>query len=453
MPIATATAAPTAAAPVHFAFDEPFQNKITALMLRDTEFVNRTEGLIKPDYFESTINAEMVDIVLRYQKLYKKVPADLTTFAAFIADLVKSKKLKGANAGAMIVHMRDFIWKLDISDRDFVADKCALFARHQAVSQAILDSVGDLEREDFDSAQKRLNQALAVGLNDEGSKYDYGEELTNRTDERLAAAAGTKRPTGITTGYAEMDRHLYHKGWGRRELSVIMGAAKRGKTAALINFMINAAGCTARYNCLYITLEVASRIIAERSDANIANQIVMELGQNIHDVKDKVTQFVGNAGRMVIHEFPPGAFTVSDLRRLTDKYKRQGLKFDLVVVDYADLMAPERFTDSAIENSKSVYVNLRAYAMQEDVAVLTATQTNRDGAKKTVATMTDVAEDFNKVRIADIVISINQTDEEANIKQARLFFAACRNQRSGFSIRIEQDISRMKFIKKILGTE
>jgi replicative DNA helicase len=67
--------------------------------------------------------------------------------------------------------------------------------------------------------------------------------------------------------------------------------------------------------------------------------------------------------------------------------------------------------------------------------------------------MTDVAEDFNKIRIADVVISINATDEEKSMKQARLFFAASRNQRSGFTVRVEQEIDRAKFIRKVLGEE
>jgi replicative DNA helicase len=98
-------------------------------------------------------------------------------------------------------------------------------------------------------------------------------------------------------------------------------------------------------------------------------------------------------------------------------------------------------------------VNLRGLAMQENFALLTATQTNREGSKKAVATMTDVADDINKVRIADILISINRSTEESALNQARLFFAASRNQRSGFTIRIEQQIDQAKFITKVLGED
>jgi replicative DNA helicase len=127
--------------------------------------------------------------------------------------------------------------------------------------------------------------------------------------------------------------------------------------------------------------------------------------------------------------------------------------FDMVVVDYADIMQPERFVESTTENSKSVYVGLRGLAMQEGFALLTATQTNRQGFTAAVAKAEHVADDFNKVRIADVIISINATEEEVKEGYARLYFAASRNQAAGFSIRIEQDRERMKFIKRVLGEE
>jgi replicative DNA helicase len=125
----------------------------------------------------------------------------------------------------------------------------------------------------------------------------------------------------------------------------------------------------------------------------------------------------------------------------------------MVIVDYADLMAPERYTDNSIENSKNIYVSLRGLAMQEDIALLTATQTNREGFKSSVAKAEHVSEDFNKIRIADIVISINRTEEERAVGQARLYFAASRNQAGQFTVRIKQDMERMRFISEIIGEE
>jgi replicative DNA helicase len=96
---------------------------------------------------------------------------------------------------------------------------------------------------------------------------------------------------------------------------------------------------------------------------------------------------------------------------------------------------------------------MRAIAQEEDIAMLTATQTNREGAKANVAKMEHTAEDFNRVRIADILISINRTEEEKARNEARLYLAASRNQKGDITIRIQQDLEKMIFIRKILGIE
>lgn len=435
-----------------YKFDEEFQAKIVALCIRDTTFMQRAEGLVAPEYLENIADAALVNIANRYFEKYRKCPGDKATLTNLIRHDIINRVLS-KEIGAVVVARAKDIMTVDISDRDYVIDRVAVFARHQAVSKAILDSVGHLDINEFDRISSVMKKALDIGEHSDSGAYDYGEMIDVRTQERVDRAAGLLPPTGITTGFPEIDRHLYHKGWGRRELSVLLGAAKAGKTTALLDFAISACGNINRYNVLYVTLEVSAKIISERLDARVSANIMNELGKNIHDVKDKVKKFMAQAGKFVIHEFPTGSMRPSDLRRLIERYKAKGTQFDLVVVDYADLMAPERVTDNPIENSKGVYVGLRGLAMMEDIAILTATQTNRDGAKKMVATMTDIAEDFNKVRIADIVISINKTEEERAINQARLFFAAVRNGPSGFAIRVAQDLSRMKFVKEVIGEE
>lgn len=437
---------------VHYTFDGAFQAKIAAMCLRDTTFMQRTDGLIEPDYFENVADATLVNTALRYYRHYKKAPSDFVTLTRLLQRDIEDRVIRSENLPLVRSRTKE-LWNSDISDRDLVVDEVATFARHQAVSRAILASVGHLDKRDFAEIQRDLQQALNVGAHMEQPVYSYGDMIGARTEERLDRAAGKLPPSGITTGYSALDVHFYHKGWGKRELSVLMGGAKAGKTTALINFAINAAGSTARYNVLYVTLEVSAKIVAERIDANISDQLMFELNENIHTVRAAVEEWHRKSGRLDIVEFPTGTMRVSDLRRLIEHKKVNGIRYDMVVVDYADLMAPERYTDDTIENSKSVYVSLRALAQIEDVVLLTATQTNREGSKAAVAKMEHIAEDFNKVRIADVVISINKTEEERACGEARLYFAASRNQASGFSVRIKQDIDRMKFCTTVIGAE
>lgn len=452
-PPAVGSAAPVYEEPEQYKFDSDFQSKIAALCLRDTQFMQRVDGLIRPEYFENLSEAAAVKVAMTYYDKYKKCPGDLATISALIKHDLIAKTIGKDLAATAWGHVKSKLFVTDISDRDFVVEQVATFSRHQAVSRAILEAVGHLDINEFDKISRDIQAALNVGEHGDSAGYDYGEMVEARTQERLDRAAGKLPPTGITTGHPDLDKYLYHKGWGKRELSVLMGPAKGGKTTALIDFGISACASMNKYNVLYVSLEVSAKIISERIDARVSSILMNELNAKPHEIKDKVKKFMASAGKFIIHEFPTGSMKASDLRRLVERYKAKGIKFDMVIVDYADLMAPERYVDDSIENSKGVYVALRGFAMLEDIAVLTATQTNREGAKKMVSTMTDVAEDFNKIRIADIVISINKTEEEKKSNQARLFFAAVRNGPSGFSIRIAQDLGRMRFISDIIGEE
>ena len=321
------------------------------------------------------------------------------------------------------------------------------------MTAAILKSVDLIAKKKFDEIGKAVTAALQVGKVLESTGVSYFDTIADRTARREERAAGLVKPNGITTGHRVFDDYLMHKGWGRKELSVLMGGAKSGKTTAMINHARYAA--EAGYDVLYVTLEVSAAIISDRLDACISGELIQEIAEGLKakKVEHSIEAAKARSGKFWVEEFPSGTMTPAMLQRLIDRHKSNGIKFDLIVVDYADLMAPNHRTDSAIENSKSVYVDLRAIAFLEGCAVLTATQTNREGYKSVVAKAEHVSEDFNKIRIADIVISINATEEERKDREARLYFAACRNQAAGFSIVIKQDLERMRFIESILRVE
>lgn len=432
-----------------FSFDADFQTQIAALTTGDSEFLRRISHILKPQFFEDVGEASVVNIALEYYKKYNGAPGRAALIQTF-----KDQVANGIIRRDLVPVVKDTLNKIKnypVSDRLFIEEKVSEFARHQAVSLAILKSVDLIEKKKFDKIEEDIKAAIQIGINEDGDAYDYFEKIEDRTSIRLDDAAGTRPPRGITTGNLKLDDLLYHKGWGRKELATIMGGAKSGKTTALIGFA--KAASLKGFNVLYVTLEVSSSIIAERLDASLSDTEVRELCKHIHDVKNKVKDLAAKAGALKIHEFPSGTFSPNMLRALIQRYAAKSQRFDLVVVDYADIMAPNFRYNDPIENSKSVYVDLRAIASEEDVAMLTATQTNREGYKATVAKAEHVAEDFNKVRTVDLMISINITDEERSKGEARLYFAASRNQESGFTLFIKQNLAKMKFMESVLRVE
>jgi replicative DNA helicase len=453
-----------------FKFDEAFQTKIMALSLRDFAFMQKVGHLLKAEYFDDSGEGAMVDIATSYYAKYRDVPTKVATVELF-KSATTTRKITPANteqaknafriafAAGTTAEKPEHVGIL--SDSSFVAENVAEFARQQSMTQAIYNSVELVDSRKFDKIEAMIKAANAVGINNEPEDYDYFAKITERSEDRRLRASGFAPISGITTGLKLINDLLYHRGWGRKELTVIMGGAKAGKTTALINFA--KAAVQDGKNVLYVTLEVAASIISSRLDAALTSTPMRELDTSLHSVEAKVTDAATGAGKLKIAEYPPNSFTPDDLSRLIEKYKspqtnrdgtvREAIIFDMVVVDYADIMAPNHRTNDSIENSKNVWLDVRAVAVRENLALLTATQTNREGFKSTVARAEHIADDFNKVRTADLLISINITDEERAEGVCRLFFAASRNQEGGFTVFVKQELAKMLFATHVIKVE
>jgi intein/homing endonuclease len=227
-------------------------------------------------------------------------------------------------------------------------------------------------------------------------------------------------------------------------------------TAGLLNFAVAAAAAGNRV--YYASCEVSEAILGDRMDANISGVPLKELETRFAEVQTEVNKWSGHpsTGELVIEAFPIRTLKVSQLKRILKRFEAQGKKFDLIVVDYGDILAPERNeTDKRHELAK-IYQDLRALGTTMDAAILTATQTNREGTKKAsrnVTDGTDAAEDYEKVRTADALITINASPDDRANGEVVLYFSEMRNAESGLRVRFKQDISCMRFITTFEGLD
>lgn len=435
------------AEPVTFDFDEDFQQRVLAHMLRDKIFLKRCAHLVKPDYFESLPNKLIAKIVGEHFEKYHASLKDPATLKQALAQAVRDKRIKDNEKADVVSRIKE-LFKVSIENPDFTADIVTKFARNQAIENAMFECVELHEKGSFDKMQEVMEKAFRVGQKSGSEAYDYFNEIDNRSDYREQVAKGLIKKRGLPLGVPQFDNLLHHKGFGYKELTVFMAAAKRGKTTAIWD--IGKRWSLMGKNVLGITLEVSQQILADRLDANISGVPMNQLEKQIKDVKTKLQLAEMRAGKFIIHEYGTNSLRPMDVEALIEDYRSQGVVFDAVVVDYLDIMAPNKWMPDAIANSKSVWEDMRAIAQNFDVVMLSATQLNRDGAKKTTADDTDVAEDYNKIRIADLVMSINATDEELAKGESRIYFAASRNQRGKFSVLIKNNMECMQFLTSVI---
>lgn len=61
-------------------FDPEFQEKLVAMQIRDGVFARRTEGLLKPEYFDSRADATLASLAIKYFEKYKHAPTEPSVF-------------------------------------------------------------------------------------------------------------------------------------------------------------------------------------------------------------------------------------------------------------------------------------------------------------------------------------------------------------------------------------
>lgn len=436
-----------------YQFDKETQTEIASCMMWDGDFLRRTADLVTPDYFEDQIEAGFVRASLTYFETYKDAPG-ITAWRELIKDgFAKKPQLWRDDQKTEVVTKFGESAKLKVRDRSFLLDKVAEFAAQQEMMNSLIYAAveigksGDPDR--FERVKKRLANALTIGLATEDKDYDYFERIEDRTKERLDIAAGGKIKTGVPTGIKELDDLLKHGGYGRKELTLWMGGAKSTKSFNLLQAA--AVAVQNGYNCLFITLENSIEVQSDRLDAFFSDIGMSKHLSLIHNVEAGV-KAVGAApktGILKMREYPMGTFRPMDLERLIEEYQTKGISFDIVVIDYVDIMASDHRFENKREESEEICRRVRAIGQHWGMAMVSAIQTNREGHKAATARAEHAAEDFNKIRIADLVISVNRTDEEKTESKARLYLAAGRNQRDGMTIFVKQDLDKGRAVAEV----
>ena len=206
-------------------------------------------------------------------------------------------------------------------------------------------------------------------------------------------------------------------------------------------------------NVLYITLELAEERVAERIDANLFNTPI----QNLKDVEldsfmNKIDFLKSKThGTLKIKEYPPSTVSAANFRVLIDDLKvKEDFVPDVCFVDYLGITASSRYKGASNVNSytiqKAVAEELRAIAVEYNMVLWTAVQTNRSGFNASDFDLENISDSSGPSMSADLMLGIIRTPEldemnQTMIKQLKNRFGALDYYRK-FVVGIDR--SRMK---------
>lgn len=141
----------------------------------------------------------------------------------------------------------------------------------------------------------------------------------------------------------------------------------------------------------------------------IEKKIVDKKASSVLDVqkKQKSLKRLFRGGSFRIFAEPAYSLTVESLENKLDDLAYDGFYPDVIIIDYADIMAPSDKSEYR-QQIDGIWKRLRALAQKRKAVVFTASQTNR-GAMSREVEAEDTAEDIRKVAHVTSMVAISKT--------------------------------------------
>lgn len=259
----------------------------------------------------------------------------------------------------------------------------------------------------------------------------------------------------FSTGYSFLDLTM-GGGWIPGTLNVVMGAQKSGKSVWLLNLAANAVKMGK--NVMIITLELLDYQYLQRISANLMGVTTSEYSKKLKDndplwLKRNIKKVIDYGdgynpfGNLMIKAYPTSTASANDIEAFIKKKEATtGIKFDLVVIDYLNIMKNWRNPNS--ENTymkvKQISEDVRAMALRNGWAIASATQMNRSNQGSTDISMTDISESIGLASTLDTLYGIIQTELMKSEGEYMLKSLALRNsEESGYRKKFTVNYSTM----------
>ena len=413
-------------------FGKNFQENLCHLMLQDRVFCDQISEVIDVEFIQYEHLRIFINMLLGYRTKYRQHPS-YETMATIITSEVTNY------TDALKKQLTQFYAKVinnsEIESVDFIKDHAIDFCRKQVLKKAMIQSVKLLKSSSFEEIQKVIEEAMKLGTN-----VDFGHDYHMDIDDRYRIK--TRNP--ITTGWARFDE-ITQGGFGQSELGVVIAPTGAGKSMALVH--IGATALKESKTVIYYTLELAEAVVGQRFDSCITGIKLNDLLRNKFNVVEKLKEVKGH---LIIKEYPSKSASTQTIRSHIERLKKRGIKPDMIVVDYADLLKPVKSQGEKRHELESIYEELRGIAQREKCTVVTASQTNRGGLNAEVITMESISEAFSKCFVADFIFSLSRTPQDKQANTGRVFIAKNRNGPDGLVFPIFADWSNvsMKVLDK-----
>ena len=403
------------------------QQRIETLILKNLihndEYARKVLPFLNKDYFEEHTDKLLYEHVDTFITKYNNLP----TKEALVIELENSSlnDTEFDNVTELLTHVDgqntdekpDIQWLLETTER---------FCQDKAIYNAVVKSIKILDEPDKTNDDKGvipelLTDALSVSF-DPHIGHDYFLD----SDDRYLFYHRVEKKIPFDLEYFNK---ITQGGLSTKTLNVALAGTGVGKSL----FMCHQASSSLSqgHDVLYITLEMSEERIAERIDANLLNIALNDLVSLPKTMYEKKIEELKKTikGRLIIKEYPTAAAGSNHFRTLLNELNlKRNFTPDIIFIDYLNICSSSRIKAGQYVNSysyiKAIAEELRGLAVEYDVPIMSATQTNRAGFQNTDIGLEDTSESFGLPATADFMFAIisNENLDEAGqilIKQLK----------------------------------
>jgi replicative DNA helicase len=385
---------------------ENVESIIIENLISNEEYIRIVLPHLKSEYFDNNVEKTLFEFIESLFTKYNKQPTK-KILQLMAKEHSKFNQDEFDEAKNLIENLSE-----TPEDTTWLTERTEQFCKDRAVYLALVKAIALADGQDKtmnrEAIPTLLQEALSVCF-DKNVGHDYLEDFEHRWD--FYHLKEKKVPFPL-----EIFNKITNGGVSSKTLNVLLMMTNAGKSLFMCD---HAAFCVKNgIKALYITLEMAQEKIAERIDCNLLDLTMPELKRvNKKDFLSKGKELQDMyKGNLVIKEYPTSGAHVGHFQSLMDELRlKKNFVPEIVFIDYINICASQKLKMGGSINSyqyiKSVSEELRAFAVFNDVPVISATQTNKSSWNNSDIDMSDTSESGGLPMTVDFLIAGMRTEE------------------------------------------
>ncbi|HJD73812.1 MAG TPA: hypothetical protein K8V13_19675 [Enterobacter roggenkampii] len=391
------------------------------------------------------------DILINEDTLKEKIKSRINR------ENLKLKKLgKNEIPNSFVIGTMNYITELfkkdDNNNPEFVSD-LEKYVKNSLTTTAILEESTTNDDTLAERVEKRIDDIKDISLVSCG---DDSINIIQDIDKRTDIYENNFNEDTLYTGLKGFD--VATGGIAKKEVACIGAASGSFKTGTMANLAYRYS--LKGYNVLYVALEGREADMLLRFDKlflNVNNNDIFEKGKISDSFIKKQEELYKKANEnhkdkplnLVFRQESPNTIDLSNLEKiLVDEERTRGIKFDVMFVDYADLLK-KRISDNEASVGEQLFQGLARIASQHDLLVWTGSQLNRSSNSAEVKSIENVEGSYRKINVTTFWATINVTKEEREQGYIRFHIDKIRNQYGNYN----DDFIYMKLNQKTYKLE